>query len=707
MVFNQLKLNAELLYYGKKYTVLSIDPPELSIVSSEGDGRVQTLNFVDLVNNPSFKPGKQMIKLLEQDESKYRAVLESLSDKNRDEVSRRFEMIRPVLVWERAKQADVRQVHEFMSRYSEYLEGKQSLYELTQLELFERISKKFSVPDEFGIMPRGCSVRSIKRYLSAYRKAEAELSKRGEEGLVARKGSGHQYRKDNKVIEICHPKKPDIVLDHLSVRIDEKYIPIIKEAIEHDYLTLKRKTKKSVYDSIVVRCLRNNLEPPKEITIIKILGRIDPQVGTRARDGNKAAESYDPVSRGFSNEEAQYPLHLVEIDHTELDLDVIDERTGYVIGRPWITLGIDVYSRMVWCMYVSFEPPSANVVRKAIEQGVFLKRAKERYGTFSEWDVFGIPNTIYLDNGPEFRNAAVKRMITETLKSNVRYRPVKTPRYGGTIERLFGTLNKQLIHQLDGTRKSSPTDLGEYDPDKEAALTLEDVRALITMYITDVYHMEIHRGLPLNSNTPAVRYLEGLQMAGFPDFITEDKKEAYQIELLPVVMKPYTRDGIRLNNVLYKSDSLSRLISTRAKKYKVKYDIDDISKIYLQPPDTDEFVPVPAVQPAAEELHIMNWYTWKQLREIMKSESEDKRARVPGTKNVAQAKVKLQEFYEKNYKKRRRVRQAVARTDAQVSIDVVRESASTSKKHQTSVQDLIASAKRKAQERKNEGGYGK
>lgn len=364
MVLNQLKVNSELLFYGKSYTVLSIDPPDVSILSSSGNGQVVTVTFADLVGDPSFRPGKAMIKEIEREESHYQAVLDTLTNRQRKEVSRRFEMIKPLIIFDRVKQGEFRAVYEFMSNYREFIADNEKLESLTQVKLLERISKKYAVPDEYGIIKRGTSERSLKRYLSAYRKAEAELAQRGEEGLVAKQGDGYLYRKDNRTIEICHPKKPDLVLCHVNVRIGQEYVPILKEAIEKEYLSLKRKTKKAIYQSIEVRCAKKGLEPPNEDTVRKILGRIPSQFRVRLRDGNKAAEAFDPVTRGFSNEEAQYPLHIVEIDHTQLDLDVIDERSGHVIGRPWITLGIDVFSRMVWCFYVSFAAPSANVVRK-------------------------------------------------------------------------------------------------------------------------------------------------------------------------------------------------------------------------------------------------------------------------------------------------------------------------------------------------------
>lgn len=669
MTFNELKLNAELMYFGRKYTVLSISPPNVVIKRIEGDGESVEINFVELVNNPSFKAGKTMLKEIEKDNTKFMSLMETLAEEQRHKVSERLKMIRPILVFERVKQHDIRAMYEFMMYHRDYLSDGQTLNELTQEELIHKVSQRFSTVGEDGERKKGASVRTIKRLLSAYRRAESEAEMRGEEGLISRAGIGYVSRSDNKQLVICHPKKPDEVLQVLDVRIDGKYIPIVKEVIEKEYLTLKRMSNEAFYESVSVRCTRQGIEePPKRITMLKLLNRIDPQIKVRMRDGNKAAKKYDDLKRGFSNEEAQYPLHIVEIDHTELDLDVIDGTSGLTLGRPWITLGIDVYSRMVWCMYVSFEPPSANVVRKAIQQGVFFKRVKEKYNLFNEWEVFGIPTVILLDNGKDFRSVAVRRIINETLRSNVRYRPRRTPEYGAAIERLFGTLNSKLIHRLDGTRKSSVADLGEYNPEEEAVFTLEDIRELLTMYIVDLYHMSPHKGLPLNADRPITRFVDGLNKVGYPDFISPEDEEQYEIELLPTVMKPYTRDGIRLDNRLYKLDKLAHLIGPRSTKYKVKYDIDDISRIYLQPPNSTEYIEVPAVLPAAEELKGMNAYTYKLIRDISKEEAKEKANKIPGTKMVRHAKVKLQQRVQEKIKARRKTRQMAQRANMEITV---------------------------------------
>lgn len=57
--------------------------------------------------------------------------------------------------------------------------------------------------------------------------------------------------------------------------------------------------------------------------------------------------------------DAQRPLDVVQIDHTKLDIIVVDREQRLPIGRPWITLAIDVYSRMVVGFCISLDPPGA------------------------------------------------------------------------------------------------------------------------------------------------------------------------------------------------------------------------------------------------------------------------------------------------------------------------------------------------------------
>ncbi|MFF0830694.1 Mu transposase C-terminal domain-containing protein [Brevibacillus sp. NPDC003359] len=632
-LFN-LKINDEFQLHGRRYVVTHINAPKVYVIAAGNAAVEEEYDFLSLITNPTFEPSALIQKRVSQksEESKTRhfSNLDALSEKNRQEVSQRFEVIDPLLLLDKAKNGDLKAHYQLAERYREYLTGVQNIEKVTQKFVLQQIASK-----------TGISTRTLKRYLADYRREENERPTSGIEGLIRKNVfKGDRIRSDEKPLLICHPKKKDLVLDTIYIRKDERYLPILKEVIEMDYLSTKRPKISMIARKIETKCTQAKLDPIDYDTVAKLIGRIDKQIRERMRDGRAAAQKYNPVQRGWSNQEALFPLHIVEIDHTQLDIDVIS-KTGDVTGRPWITLGIDVYTRMVWCMHISFEHPSANKVRKAIEHGIFLKRSREKYNTLNDWDIHGIPSIIYMDNGPEFKNAEVKRMINDTLHSEVRYRPVKTPNYGGTIERLIGTLNWGIIHSLDGTRKSSVEDLGDYNPEENAIYTLDDVIELLTLYITDIYHHKVHRGLPLDTPTPASMYFDGLSSTGVPEWINEEDEPYYKIELLPTIEKPYTRDGVRLENVEYKSPELFHMIQGRYVKYKVKYDIDDISRIYILLPKTNEYVEVFAANPPANELYGVSRYMYKKMLENLRTLGKLNMNRIPGSRQLAEAKSNL------------------------------------------------------------------
>lgn len=686
-----LKVNSEISFYGKKYFVISKNALEVKLLSKV-DNSIIDINFQALVNDPTFDDGVSVDEY--NGPGKYKSILSTLNDKERDIITKRFEIIRPILALEDAKSMDLN-IQDVCKEYLKpYIEESETIDKLTQKKLIERISRAENI-----------STRSIARYLASFRDIEIKVPGFGQEGLITKSGIGYKFRKDNKSIDISYSNGKNQIVFSINTRLDELYIPIIKESIEKMYLTKIKNSNIAVWDYINIQCTKLSIETPTKITIYKMLNRIDDKIKDITREGKKIAQLYDDIERGFTNVEALYPLHIVAIDHTELDLMVIDDNTGYVIGRPWITLGIDLFSRCVWCMHVSFEPPSINKVRKALQHGMFFKYVKDTYYLENEWEVFGFPDNILFDNGTDFKSGEVQRIINETMRSNVMYRPVRTPRYGAVIERYFGTLNSKLIHRLEGTTKSSHTQLGDYEPEKEATLTLKDIIELLTRFIVDEYHYSKHKGLPLNSNIPMVRYKEYYNERGY---VSKSEEEKYSLELLPQVIRPYTRDGIRLENVRYKSKEISYLIGKREKKYKIKYDPDDISKVYLLIPDSLEYVEVPAVEPSYETLVGVNLYTYKKLNKELINEGILKSRCIPGTQTVEKAKVKRQERYEQMIRKNKGLLKQAKRENVQLTVtypdNIKDESNKNGQNLSIKVLAEMAKAKAKARDKKKKDG---
>jgi putative transposase len=146
---------------------------------------------------------------------------------------------------------------------------------------------------------------------------------------------------------------------------------------------------------------------------------------------------------------------VVQIDHTPVDIILVDDIHRRPVGRPWITLAIDVFSRVVAGLYVSFDPPGAMAVGLCLAHAILPKETwLAQHEVTTAWPVWGVMNVVHADNAKEFHS----RMLTKACENydiDLQWRPMAKPHYGGHIERLLGTFN-QDIHTLPGTTFSNP-----------------------------------------------------------------------------------------------------------------------------------------------------------------------------------------------------------------------------------------------------------
>lgn len=648
MIISQLREDTECELYGTVYKIVRVDPPQIWLKRPDG-GSVQ-LDYSTLITEPSFKPLTSM-RASDKDKKEHVRELDKIEKHKRDEVSKRFELIHPFLVLEKIKEGNLQSLYSFKGKYSSLMENElEDLNELTQKELIKRIIKN-----------SGKSRASIMRYLKEYRA-------NGLEGLISKGGIGVNSRVDNKPLIICAPGDPELILDTITVRLSDDQIRILKEVIEQEYLTRLRISTATLHRIVQKKCWAEHVQDIKYVTLNGIIDRISDRVKHSYRNPTKAKKIYDEVARGYADREALGRLDVIQIDHTRLDMSVVDDVTGLVIERPWLTLGICVYTREPWCIYLSAEGPSENVVRKAIKHGVFPKHTVREYGTQKEWAATGIPNTIYVDNGMDFKSSAIKQLVNETLQSDLRHRPVKLPHYGALIERLFGTINRELIHNIWGTTKSNIVDKGDLEPEKETFLTLSIVREILFTYLVDIYPYMPHRGLPHNL-APRVRYMESLQEMGYPPIIFEDEREYYEIDFLFTDNKPYTRDGVRWENRIYKSDECNEIIGTKSKKYTVKYDIDDIGHIYLLHPKQKKFIKLYCESPPYETVAGVNRYSYKFLEKTLRLQGKANLKEILDEDQIMKGWASIAKKVNEGYMQQKTVRKQIARmSNVKVSI---------------------------------------
>jgi putative transposase len=288
------------------------------------------------------------------------------------------------------------------------------------------------------------------------------------------------------------------------------------------------------------------------------------------------------------------------VDHTKLDVIVVDDIDRQPIGRPWITLAIDVFSRMVIGFYTSLDFPGNLSTGLCLAHAILPKDAwLRKRGCDGEWPCWGIMQSVHLDNAKEFRGNMLRRACQQ-YGIDILWRPVGKPNFGGHIERLLGTL-LTVLHTLPGTTFSNPKQKGEYNSTRASSMTLTELEKWIATYLVDVYHRRIHFAL---NTTPLAKYNEGIlgtpskPGCGLPPVVSDP--ERLRLDFMPYVERTIQNYGVLINGIHYYHDVLRPWVNAledgsprRKRKFIFKCDPRDVSLISFYDPNLEEYRPIP------------------------------------------------------------------------------------------------------------------
>ena len=353
---------------------------------------------------------------------------------------------------------------------------------------------------------------------------------------------------------------------------------LIEQAIQEFYCTKEKPSISALVGYVSHECGKLGLRPISRRAIEARIGSANIKTVVKAREGAKAAaDRFRPVRLAYR---ADYALQIVQIDHTRIDVFVVDECHRLPIQRPWLTLAIDLASRMVAGFYLSLEAPSAASVALALHHAVLPKEAwLARLGISAHWAVAGLMDVLHMDNGSDFHSRALERGAGE-YGVRLQYRPPATPHFGGHIERLIGTM-MGAAHLLPGTTFSNVAERGVYDPEKHAVMTLRELEHWFAIQVVGRYHAEVHSAL---LRPPNAAWLDALAARPAPPGQPADG-EQFLYDFLPFEQRKVRRDGIELFNIHYWDDILSVWAGQLSSRLRVKYDPRDLSRVYLEAPD--------------------------------------------------------------------------------------------------------------------------
>jgi putative transposase len=317
------------------------------------------------------------------------------------------------------------------------------------------------------------------------------------------------------------------------------------------------------------------------------------------RKGRKtAAEKYEPIKGHFPG--ANYPLAVAQIDHTSMDVIVVDEEHRQPIQRPSLTVVIDVYSRMVLGFAIYLEKPSAFTAGLAIAHVVLPKEDwLAGVGVSAEWPCWGRMRTIHCDNAKEFRGTVIGRACQDHNIA-VDHRPSREPRYGGHIERGFRTWLTRA-RRLKGTTFSNVEQKGDYDSEGRAIMTRAELEKWFTIYITKVYANTFHKGI---KTTPLAKYKEGILGTddrpgiGLPPRVAEPT--AFMLDFMPFEERTIQEYGVVSDHIFFWDDALRPWIrardpedSKRPRKFIFRIIPRDMCEIYFRDPASNTYIAIP------------------------------------------------------------------------------------------------------------------
>jgi putative transposase len=353
---------------------------------------------------------------------------------------------------------------------------------------------------------------------------------------------------------------------------------LLSSCIQEFYLKPERPRLAALMLEIRRRFAERNLRAPNYRTVLSRIQALDLRLVTAKREGSKKArELLGPVA--ISTLQPERPMDVLQIDHTLVDVIVVDQQKRLPIGRPWLTLAIDVKTRMVAAFHISLWSPSTLSLSLVLCQAVLPKTSwlADRELQTLDWPVHGLPRTIHVDNAKEFHPEALVRGCQE-YGIRLDHRPPGQPHFGGHIERLIGTM-MGAVHLLPGTTFSSVSDKGSYASEERATLTLAELERWLALQIAGVYHLSIHSAL---GKAPLAAWQEDAETtAGTRDPLDETE---FFLSFLPAVPRQIRRDGIHFYNIRYWDNVLSPWAGRLKEPLLVKYDPRNLSRIYVQDP---------------------------------------------------------------------------------------------------------------------------
>ena len=308
----------------------------------------------------------------------------------------------------------------------------------------------------------------------------------------------------------------------------------------------------------------------------------------------KAAMDKRPLI-GDASERALGVGFLFEIDSTPADIILVAEDRQTIIGTPTLYIVKDVTSRMVTGFHVTGANPSWIEEAVALENAVTNKvEFCRQYGIEideDDWPCCHLPKNLLGDRG-ELKSKMAENLIS--LKIDV----LNAPSYRGDlkpfVEQHFRLTNLDIRDFLSkaGAKPSKPKERGDYDPARNAALTIfEFTKFMIVQILTynkSALPKEFFVTREMFEDKVELTPLDVWNWGKNKNLLHTEPRDLIRYNLLPKANAKVTRHGIEFDKRCYTSDLglkegwfVSNNIDGE-EKITIRYDPRNVSSIFIR-----------------------------------------------------------------------------------------------------------------------------
>lgn len=362
-------------------------------------------------------------------------------------------------------------------------------------------------------------------------------------------------------------------------RLSDEQIAVMERVQRDYYSTPIAPNGRAAHRVLEVECSKLGLSCPSYPTFMRFLAASETDNTRRSRYGKRIAYQQQQLYYSLAYDTPRHgvrPFECVHVDHTQMDIQLKSRRTGKVLGKPWLTLMVDAYSRRVMAFHVGFMPPDRSAVLMVLRD--FVKRWQR------------LPQMLMTDNGKDLVSRDVQHFLI-SMGVDVRLRPAGQPRTGSVMERLFGTMNTQLLHNLEGNtelmRKARQV-AGSHLPRRLAHWNLDSLYRVLHFWAYEFYDQAPHGTL---DTSPRAAFERAIEQTGVRPHRLIAFNRDFVIATCPSVDRGGVRTvdrqrGVKVRGFYYISPRFDSLLLA-GKKLIVRYDPYDIGHVFVQLPDRD------------------------------------------------------------------------------------------------------------------------